>query len=70
MSAESIACTRCKNPSTLRMGSSRVCLQCGSRWEDQPEPVPDGMEPALHKRLRAYRDAVRAGLYSDFRTRF
>jgi hypothetical protein len=68
MQTQPIACIRCSNPGTLGVGQTHVCVECGSTWDGQP-PL-DAAALAQLQRLRIYRAAVRAGLYSDYRPRF
>jgi hypothetical protein len=70
MRTESITCLRCGSPTTLGLGQTHLCLRCGSQWTNQPTPHLDVFDQTQLERLRVYRAAIRAGLYSEFKTLF
>jgi hypothetical protein len=72
-------CPKCGNRRTVRWSERRfVCFQCRHHWERPHPPAPAAGRPApaapappLHfsptelERLLIYRDAIRAGFYTD-----
>jgi hypothetical protein len=61
MRPDPISCLRCSFPRTARVSGNRVCFQCRFYW---PAKLP--FSPAELARLTFYREAVRAGFYTDF----
>jgi hypothetical protein len=64
-----VPCPRCGHARVVqRSMDSFVCFQCGNSWFKGPTTVdPLGWcGPEQRARLVAYRDAVRAGVYTDW----
>ena len=70
-------CPRCGNKRILeRARGVYVCFQCRYGWSTDADTAPSepaGTEllaelPELRERLIAYRDAIRAGLFTDWPT--